>query len=238
MKFSNRLLIGFVGFVLIYMIVAFTELRLKGDNENLLSENTISETMPLGNYKYLIISDLNRMISVRSSRTPGVEIKSMKGGLLSSLKYRIAGDTLALTGLEAEGIRYEVCIFVPETGFNQIEIQNTNITLENLNLSEITVRQINANVSLAPDVDISKIFIKASENSNFTTREAQIDTISVNLQSSYAYLYFREALKADNKQVYRIEGSLTNSSRLIMYGSGEIYIKKDATSSISWIEVN
>jgi len=59
MKLSDKVLLTFFGGITVYMIAAFTEIRLKGDSDQLDPDKALVEKYPLDNCKYLVVNDLN-----------------------------------------------------------------------------------------------------------------------------------------------------------------------------------
>ncbi len=118
MKLSNKVLIGFFGFIFVYMIVAFTEIRFKGDLNRFNDSNSVSESVDIVNIKYLVLSDLNQRITISGSDNPRIEVKSVSGDLLKDLQYDISGDTLTMQPmLLQENQLVTVSIHVPKTTF-------------------------------------------------------------------------------------------------------------------------
>ena len=226
MKLSNKLLIGFAGAIFLYLSAAFIELRVKGDHDDLDSSDAITESLPIENVRYINIDDLDTRISITSSNEPRIEIRSMSGGLIKSLEYQIYGDTLEITGMEETGSRRTFTLFVPNEIVG-LRVFNTRVFVSNLDLNEIKIEAISASVSLDNNVNVNKLSIVGSRNSNFNARESQVDSLTVDLNRSNAFLY---------TEIKGIEGAVSKSSRLIISGAGEINIKKDASSNITWME--
>ena len=82
MKLSNKILIGFFGFCFLYMVVAFTEMRLKGDLNRLDDSNSISESIEINGIKYIVFDEVEQRLTVRGSVTSGIEVNSISGDLI------------------------------------------------------------------------------------------------------------------------------------------------------------
>ena len=85
MKSSNKVLIVFFGVILLYISAAFTEVRIRGVKEDLNDENAKVETIALDGLKYLMLSDLDSRVLLRSSDNPRLEIRSRSEGIISGL---------------------------------------------------------------------------------------------------------------------------------------------------------
>ena len=228
MKLSDKIIIGFFGFIFLYMIAAFTELRFKGENTSFDTATALIETLPISNIRYLRISDFGRNIVISSSTNPRIEVRSKTGELLQELEYEILEDTINITGFRIENTpRYNIHVFVPLTGFAGIEIQNSVVTISDLTMPRISIKQIKGNITLYDKIHVGKLIIDSEENSTCSISNVHIDTLSARLNSSNLFIY---------SQIPRMEGSLENSSRLLHYGPGEIEFTKDGTSLINWIE--
>src|SRR5688572_19543448 len=116
MKLSNKILIGFFGFIFIYLTAAFTEVRLKGTPNVIDDTNSIAETVDIPGIAYLILNDIDKNVNVIASDRAQLEVRSFSGDLLTKLKYKISDDTLTLSGLQSKGIKtIKISVFVPNT---------------------------------------------------------------------------------------------------------------------------
>src|SRR5689334_4481193 len=114
MKLSNKILIGFFGFIFLYLTAVFAELRLTGTSNILDDQNSIAETVALSGITHIVLNDLGKNIYVTGADRPRLEVRSASGDGLKKLQYAISGDTLTLLSLPKDTKTMKVSIFVPQ----------------------------------------------------------------------------------------------------------------------------
>ena len=67
MKLSNKILIGYFGFIFVYLSAAFTEIRFRGSLNQLDESIGIVETADLSGVTYLVLQDLDESITLIGS---------------------------------------------------------------------------------------------------------------------------------------------------------------------------
>ncbi|MEQ8810982.1 MAG: hypothetical protein RIE59_18060, partial [Imperialibacter sp.] len=122
MKLSNKILIGFFGFIFLYMMAAFTEVRLRGYKRDFKGAETQVEKAPLGDVGYIVLSDSEQRVTISSSDEPHIEVRSIDGGFLSSVSYEMAGDTMRLKVNEIiSGKPVQVTVYVAQNTFRGLQ---------------------------------------------------------------------------------------------------------------------
>ena len=224
MKLSNKILIGFFGFVFIYMIAAFTEIRFKGDPNRIDEFNGVMETAGIAGVNYLVLPDLDHRIMIMGSDDPRIEVKSLKGDLLKYLKYNIQNDTLTIKSFDLEERQnLMIYIHVPKNDFVGLTSNNAGISIGELELTDLTIRQTDGWIRIGENNKLGTLNLSASKGAYFNASGSLIDTLSATLEDSE--ISISTSLKL-------VKGSMTNDSYLNINGAEEIQFKKDETSRI------
>lgn len=224
MKISNKILIGFFGFIFIYMTAAFTEIRLRGDLYHMDDSNAIIETVDIIGVKYLILPDLDQRIFVRGSDKPRIEVRSISGDLLQNLKYNITGDTLTLITLDlAEDQHINLSIYMPKDTFKSMHVNGAAVIVKELDQKILTVFQSDGSITFNDNNILGKLNIEAINDARFNSSGSKLDTLSVLIDNSEVTI--RGSIK-------RVEGSMSNDSYLHVRDVDDIEFKKDESSRL------
>jgi hypothetical protein len=223
MKLSNKILVGFFGFILLYLTAAFTELGIRGTPHTIDDKNSIAESIEIPNIIQLSLSGVDKEINVRASEKPRLELRSLSGDLLKNLKYRISGDTLTLSGIQPEDLEtIKITVFVSEASLRKIEVNSSVAIIKGLESDVLNISQKSANVWLSEctidklEIDLSKSYLDISA--------MMMDTLNATLERSEVNV---------NTPVEVIQGSMTNNATLRLSDIREIQLKKDATSKVT-----
>jgi len=224
MKLSNKILIGFFGFIFIYMTAAFTEIRFKGDPNRIDEFNGIAETVGIAGVRYLVLPDLDHNISILGSSDPRIEVRSISGDILQYLKYNIMGDTLTLENFTLEVDQHvHMVIHVPKNDFKGLTSNNAGINISELELSTLSISQFDGWIRLDDNNKLGKINLKAEHGAYFNLNEAELDTLSAIIDDSEVTI---------NSSLNLAKGSISNKSYLNLSGTKEIQFKKDEGSRL------
>lgn len=224
MKLSNRILIGFFGLIFIYMTAAFTEIRFRGDLNNIDESNGIVESVNISGMRHLVIPDLGERITIKGSVTSRIEVRSISGDLFKNLKYRMNGDTLTLTDLQlAEDQHLNLSIYVSNKTFEGMTVNGATVVVEDLNQETLTVSQNSGWVRMNESNELGKLNINISQKADFNLFDANLDTLLVLIDNSEVMIL---------STIKRIEGSMSNDSYLQLRGANEIEFKKDESSRL------
>lgn len=224
MKLSNKILIGFFGFVFLYMIAAFTEVRLKGDPNRIDEFNGVMETVGIGGVNYLVLPDLGHRMTVMGSDNPRIEVKSLAGDLLKHLKYNIQGDTLTIESFDLEKKQnLMIYIHVPKYSFVGLTSNNAGISIGELELTDLTIVQTDGWIRIGEKNKLGRLNLTASRGAYFNASDSEIDTLSAIIEDSE--ISISTSLKL-------AKGSMSNNAYLNINGTDEIQFKKDQSSRI------
>ncbi len=224
MKLSNKILIGFFGFIFIYMTAAFTEIRLKGDPNQLDEFNGISETVGIVGINYLILPDLDQSISIVGTNDPRIEVRSIKGDVLQYLEYEVSGDTLTIIQFDLEEkSRVKLFIHVPKTKFAGVTMKDAGVTIGELDVPSLTINQYDGWIRLGENNKVGKLNLKAEHDAYFNINGGSLDSLSAQVDGSQLSIM---------SPVRVVEGSISNDAYVTLEGTTEIRFKKDESSRL------
>lgn len=226
MKLSNKVLIGFFGFIFIYMTAAFTEIRLKGESNIIDFSNSIAETVDFSGVTYLVVEGLEQGVSVIGSDKAKMEIQSNSGELLQKLNYSISGDTLTLRQLDVEKDPHiRISVYMPKDSLKVLSVSNTWVDIKNLDQKTLFVTQTQGTVRIFDKSKIGKLNLAASNDAHFNLYDTGLDTLSAQLENADIQIGSSTKL---------LEGSMKNDSYLQISGTDEIRFKKDESSRLQF----
>jgi hypothetical protein len=223
MKLSNKILVGFFGFIFLYLSAAFTEIRLTGSPNIINDQNSIAETADLPAITHLVLNGVDKNINVVGSDQSSLEVRSISGDLLKKVKYVVSGDTLTLSGIDVEDHKnLKITVFVPATSFKAIHANNSQATIKGLNTSLLNIDQSAGNISVS-DCSIAKIELNLNA-AHLIISEATVETMSVEMEASTVNIH---------SPLILLQGSLKNQSLLLIEDAQEIQLKKDEKSRLN-----
>ncbi|WOK09192.1 DUF2807 domain-containing protein [Imperialibacter roseus] len=224
MKLSNKILIGFFGFILIYMMAAFAEIRFLGYKRDLSGTEVQVEKAPLGNVGYIVLSDSEHRVTISSSNEPHIEVKSIDGSFLSNLNYEMVGDTLNLKINEITSSKpVQVTVFVSQNTFRGLQATRASASLTNLSQQALSITQSGGSIRMDGDVNVTNLSIAASDNANLDASGLSVNSLSVKIDHSKVMIW---------SPVVQLRGSILNDSFLRIDGVDDIQFTKDKSSKI------
>ncbi len=223
MKASNKVLTVFFGIILLYISAAFTEVRIRGVKGDLDNENVKVETIPLDDLKYLVVSDLDKRVLLKSSDKPRLEIRSRSEGIISELKYELEGDTLNLQEFDiSEDIRFNITLHIPK-GFLGISMDKASVHISNISGPSFSINQVGGRLVFDEKVYLDKLEIIASDRADIDGYNFEVDTMILQLDEAEVYM---------QSPVNSLQGSMTNKSNLVMSSVNDIVFNKDESSEL------
>ncbi len=223
MKLSNKILIGIFAFIFIYMTVAFTEIRLKGDKNGRNFSDAQVESIDIENIAFLVIPDVNRHVNVSSSKDPRIEVRSVSGDLLSRLKYKISGDTLELQEFDSKEEPAIINIYGPSHMLRGLLINGAGVTVYGLDQNELSITQYAGTVRFEDDNKLKRLNLEAFNEADVNARGFELEELSIQADRSYINFWL---------PVSRLSGSIANESRLTIQSPYDIQFKKDESSRL------
>ncbi len=222
MKLSNKILLGFLGFIFLYLTAAFMEIRLTGSPNVINDQNSIAETADLPAITYLFLNDVEKDVNVIGSDQSRLEVRSINGDVLQKLKYQVSGDTLTLSGIDVDHRNYTITVFVDSTTFETINATSAGATIKGLHTSHLNIYQKKGIISVN-ECSIAKIELDLNA-AYLSVFDATVDTVSVRIETSTVNIY---------APLKRVQGSLKDQSYLRVGDAQEIHLKKDESSNLS-----
>jgi len=228
MKTSKIIFISLLGTVALLIMATTIDIKLNGHKSNSYPSDLFkTEKNRVADYKILRLSNCNN-IELICKDSSSVEIIYQKDSLLPHLNYITKGDTLFITDARPKN-HSKVTYKIQATGsLSQIVMKNSDITMKNLSsgsmVFELDGSTINMNNEGVATPRMSCLIVSARNHSSISTGDFRVDSIDLALQKSEAYMEI-----IANK----IHGTLQDSSKVYARQPGEIYLKKDSTSTIS-----
>lgn len=224
MQLSNKILIGLFSFLFLYMIVAFTEMRFKGDLNRFDDSNSISEKAEITSVNYVTIPELEPRIIIIGSDKPGIEVKSVTGNVLQNLKYEITGDTINIISMElTEKQLVNITIHVSKSTFRGLSSINSGVIISDLQQESLDINQNDGWIRMSDTNKIGRLNLTAQNYAYFSFLKGEIDTLNTTIHGSEVSI---------PQPMKLVKGSMTNGSYLHLQGTSEIQFKKDEGSRL------
>ncbi len=222
MKLSNKILIGFFGFVFLYMMAAFTEVRLRGYKRDLNGEEIQIEKAPLEDIGYIVLADFDHRVIISFSDEPRIEVKSIGGDYLSSIDYVMVGDTLRINAVDiSTGKPAHVYVYVAK--LRGLQVDRASVSITDLSQQTLSITQSGGSIRMDGEVNVTHLSFLASEEAQLDADNVHIDTLSV--QMNHSNLRIWSAVK-------QLNGSITNESFFRIQAVDDIRFIKDKNSKL------
>ncbi len=223
MKLSNKILIGFFGFVFLYLTAVFAEVRFRGTLTVIDDANSVAETVDISGVTYLVLQDLDHHINIIGSEAPRLEVRSRSGDLLQRLNYDISGDTLSLSDLHDEDIRsLRISVFVSKR-LKGVTVNAAAATIEGLAQDRLDLSQNAGRIYMSGNT-IGTIHLEASAESYLDYSAHGLDTLVLSVDDSQVMVH---------STVTVLKGSMKNNAFLGLDDVREIQFKTDESSALS-----
>lgn len=223
MKLSNKILIGFFGFVFLYLTAVFAEVRFRGTLTVIDDANSVAETVDISGVRYLVLQDLDHHINIIGSEAPRLEVRSRSGDLLQRLNYDISGDTLSLSDLHDEDIRsLRISVFVSKR-LKGVTVNAAAATIEGLAQDRLDLSQNAGRIYMSGNT-IGTIHLEASAESYLDYSAHGLDTLVLSVDDSQVMVH---------STVTVLKGSMKNNGFLGLNDVREIQFKTDESSALT-----
>ena len=221
MKLSNKILIGFFGFIFIYMTAAFTEMRFKGDLNRIDEHGGMMETTELRSIGYVKVSNLIQRVIITSADNSRIEVKSKSGKALQSLDYEVVGDTLLLKSFNLDkGDPAAVTILLADQNLRGLEVQDTHVTLNKLVQDSLSVSQSGGHVWFDEANRITQLTIEARDQADVFVY-TRLDLLHVETVNSHVVI---------QSDIGILSGKISSQTQLVANGPEEVRLKRDSSS--------
>lgn len=224
MKTSKIIFIAIISIIASIILITFLNITIKAHNPPVIKVN--KQHLPAFKVMYLDNSNFNLMQSDSSF----IETAYLKDSIAPLLNYTMKGDTLVISGISqshTKGSYPSIRIFSTDS-LKSIIMKNSDISIVRIKSAKMTLNMDNSQVWFNQDNVLISSFcsleIMAKNHSNINATSFKIDNLSINLQKSEADL----AIMAS-----KINGTLSDSSRVSTHLAGEISLKADKTSRVS-----
>ena len=226
MKLSNKILIGFLGVIFLYLTAAFAEVRLRGTPNIINDKNSTAETVDISGVRYLVVNGVDKQIHVTGSDRATLEVRSFNGDFLAKVKYKVSGDTLTISGILSEATeRVKISVLVPKTTLSGISNDGSVLIISELESELLNISQ-NAGTIWMSYCKIGKIELNA-EAANIDISGTKLDTLSANIAASSVSIYSPVGL---------LQGTIKSNSFLRVTDAEEIQLKKDESSRLNMLQ--
>jgi hypothetical protein len=228
MKTSKIIFISLLGSIALLMLAAFIDIKINGHQKNTYPSDyfKVNKTV-VASFKVLCLNNSEDIELIRNDSS-SVETIYQKDSLLPRLNYSITTDTLFVNDSRQskhKTVRYKI----HSTGnLASIILKNSNLAMSNLCPGSLTLKldrsNININTDKKGETSLSSIIVDARNHSSLYTGEFRVDSLNLFLQNSEVNI---------DLITKKIHGTLADSSKIYARQPGEIYLKKDTTSTIS-----
>ncbi|ADR21070.1 hypothetical protein [Marivirga tractuosa] len=206
------------------MIVAFTEMRLKGDLNRFDGSNSISEKAEITAANYIKLSNLDPRVTIIGSEMPGLEVKSVKGDMLQHLEYEMIGDTLHIISMKMEEKQLvNLTIHVPKSTFRGLSSSHCGVIISNLQQASLDIEQKDGWIRMSDSNKIGQLNLIAQNTAYFNFLKGEIDILNTSIDDSEVSI---------PQPMKLVKGSMSNNSYLYLDGASEIQFKKDESSRL------
>jgi hypothetical protein len=220
MKTSNFLLTGFIASITLYLVAAFTEVRISGIR-NSLGRQYSNHSVAVEKFQSLDATNIE--LHIRFDAASSLTVSIEEGQPVFSPEIRLQGDTLVLRdrGSDAQQDRYDVTL--PEEGIANLVCQQCRIFVED-GSKEILQLNLSKSVMIRHRSDTARVKtlrVNARDNSRIELSGFAIDTLEVNIDQTQAYIM---------TSVHRLTGSIRNGAHLVLDDATRINFERDAGS--------
>lgn len=229
MKTSKIIFIILLSSISIFILAAFLDIRINGVKVGTIKGPEVSlQKHYIPAFKVLYLSNSINVVIIKDDSSY-IEVASPKGSPYK-LNYKINNDTLRLS---------DVKIQIKENGYLSLKVsfadslkcvisENSRFVIERMSTSVMTLKMDGSSVRFSEFQggvsSFRALHIIAKNHSTINCMEVNVDSLRINLQNSAAYL----SISAKT-----INGTLADGSKLVTRQPGEIYMKRDSTSTIT-----
>ena len=227
MKTSKIIFISLLSTIALIILAALADLRITGKRNDGRSDDFKTSKLMIPSFKVLSLTNSNNVQIVQNDSS-FIEVTYLKDSVAPDVKYTIKSDTLFISDLKKLN-RRNVSISINSTDLlSRIQLKDSDFGIDNLNFKTMSFDLdkssiwLNQNGKVKSSVNVVSLI--ARNHSNVDFNDFNIDSLGIVLYNSHANLMIT---------ANKINGSLSDSSRVFIRQVGEIALKKDATSNIN-----
>lgn len=184
MKLSNKILLGFFGCIILYTLLAASEVRFRGSFRGDVLEGHLIETVNTGSYKHLIINSSNIEVSIDQSDTTRIEIKSEKADDIMELPYRLSGDSLIIGSINQTDEEDRIIKIYLDNRIKTINSNAIRTYIRNFKSDSLTVIAEENYLSFQDDVEIKHLRLIGTEGANVSVLSDLVDLLDLRLDDA------------------------------------------------------
>lgn len=221
MKTSNILLAIFVGGITIYMLAAFSEIRLKGKPWH--ATDYVDHVTTAPSFRYLSGRDVT--LHLAFSDKANVNVRAGEGETQPTFNYHMSGDTLVIDAFKVpEKMHGELHVSVDNT-FSGVACSGCNLYIDSPGTDSLSLslRKSFAGRGEGTDLHFDMLHVEASDDSRLELNPVSVDKLDLFLDNSHANIY---------GPVNSLYGSMSNNSSLGADGILNYDFKRDASSNM------
>ncbi len=224
MKTSNRLLLGMAAAIVIYVSLAFVELRLKGDY-NRRTYNTDSVALPT--YSHLVIKGLDQRVYIKAGESSKITTRTVRKNAFGAVNYELNGDTLVINDLGLESNDQGQFTIYSEGSLKSLTSIDSYYQLGDYRVDSLIIEQQGGQGSIHNLSGLDHLKLVVKWNGEFDAYETR--TGSVNLYIDEGNVEFRSPINS-------LTGIMENDSYLSLYGVQNFDFRRDETSRLRIFE--
>lgn len=227
MKTSKIIFISLLSTIALIILAALADLRISGHRNNGSQADFKINKHVVQPFKVLSINN-SRNVTIVQNDSTFIEVTYLKDSVVPDIHYTISEDTLILSDFEKQNHR-NVSIRINTTdSLVRMSLKNTDISMANFRAGKIYVEMDKSSIWLDQEKGEQTAYqtleIVAKNHSRINSNEFKVDTLGIVLQKSEANLEIMAG---------KINGNLSDSSKIYVRQPEEISLKKDATSRIN-----
>ena len=226
MKTSKIIFISLLGAIAFIILASLIDIRITGKRNGDYTADFKRSKQILPAFKALNLNSCKNIQIVRNDSS-FIEINYTKDSLVPKIDYSIVKDTLIISGLNKNNRDFSIKICATDS-LKIIKLENSDLGIYNfgfrnmsfdLNHSRLHLNQEDKDKSSAHAIQIT-----AKNHSYINCYKFNIDSLGITLQNSNADFI---------TDINKINGSISDTSRIVLRQAEEISLKKDATSKMN-----
>lgn len=227
MKTSKIIFISLLSTIAVLIIFAAIDLRINGrrqDGKN-LDFKVNKQILPV--FKSLRVYNSMNITLVKNDSSY-IEVTYLKDSIAPKVNYIIIGDTLMVSDFEKKNYHNVSMIIHATDSLDRVQLKNSNMSIDRIGPGKLFFTLDESVLWLNQDTLVKSYFpvldIVAENHSRINSSDFRIDSISLVLHNSEANLEMKAR---------KINGTLSDSSKIYVRQPAEISLRKDATSRMN-----